>query len=75
MLISGEVGNSSCFLRCLGQNLVVGYLFCYLFEMVKMFGGGRSKVVPQQEIIFKVFVLVRVFLVKDFLQKPTCGED
>ena len=28
-----------------------------IFITVKMFGGGRSKVVPQQEIIFKVFVL------------------
>lgn len=29
----------------------------YLFRMVKKFGGGMSKVVPQQEIIFKVFGL------------------
>ena len=67
-LISQEDGSSTgCFLGYLGQNLVVGYLFRYLFKMLKVFGGGRSKVVPQQEILFKVFVMVCFFLVKDFL--------
>lgn len=30
---------------------------------------------PNRKLFLRFLVLVRVFLVKDFLQKPTCGED
>lgn len=32
-----------------------------MFKTVKVFGGGKSKMVPRQEIGFEVFVLICFF--------------
>lgn len=71
MLISEMVNFSSCLLGYLGHNLVMGYLLS-VQNGCGVCWRKKAKWFPDRKLFLK-FLFWFVFLVKDFLQKSTCG--